>query len=189
MIYHFYHCFSAGEWQKPFEEHIAALVDSGLYENIDDFFVGIVGSKNEYLNTIEFLNNKGIKFSVSAHAEFGYEQVTHQALYDFAQNNDGNVLYAHTKGAANVDLFRDNWRRTMTHYNINLWRDNIELLQTYDTVGWDLRRTQYVFYAGNFWWTKLSVIRELDPPLWGDRWSPEYWLWSQKRYFNMYSWS
>lgn len=189
MIYHFYHCYSAGSWFNPLNEHINALVDSGLYENINKFFIGFVGNDDQCNETIDYLNSRNISFSVCAKVDQGYEQITHHALYDFAKENDGNVLYAHTKGSYNVDAYRDDWRKLMTKYNVEYWKKNIELLKYFDSVGWDLRKTDYVFYAGNFWWTNLSFVRKLDPPKYEDRWSPEYWLWVKGEEHKMYSWS
>jgi hypothetical protein len=188
MIYHFYHCFSGGSWFNPLKEHINSLVESNLYENINEFFIGFVGDKNRINESIQYLNSRKIKFSICAQEDEGFEQLTHQAMYNFSKENDGNVLYAHTKGSYNVDPERDQWRKNMTKYNVNYWRKNIQLLQRYDSVGWDLRSVKYVFYAGNFWWTKLSVIRRLDPPSHDDRWSAEYWLYLRDKSLNMYSW-
>lgn len=197
-IYHFYHCYADGRWKKALEEHVKALQESGLADNLDKFFIGIVGNRNRRKQVINYLKGTGIDFSVCAEEERGWEQVTQHVLYNFAQDNDGFVLYAHTKGTANVEvspweLNQEDWRRKMTFYNVTHWRESISHLSNYDISGYNWlpdKLPEYSkHYSGNFWWTNLSYIKGLGPPNINDRWDAEMWIGSSTRDIEVFDWT
>lgn len=175
---HFYHVYADGHWAKPAEEHFTELDRSGLMDELDDVFLGIVGTPEN-----RALAKKQLPGVVVAEQDTGWEQVTLEALREHATLNDGAVFYAHTKGAwSNSDL-ADAWRISMTYDNVARWRECVEALKTHDAVGayW-LRsdepehREHDFFFAGNFWWANNRYIRSLPPVRNDTRYRAEAWI-------------
>ena len=181
---HFYHVWSDGSWRQPVAEHMAALEDA----KFDGFFaLGVVGSnanRREAINEISHLR----KPDFVVHAEEGFEQVTLDAVHRHAQEHDDAILYAHTKGAANVRRFQDQWRWNMTHHVIRGWRNCREALESghYDAVGchWLTAEefphikadTGYPMFGGNFWMATAEYVRSLPPVSNETRWHAESWI-------------
>jgi len=117
-LYHFYHIYADGQWQIPVSQHIAALKKWDLINNLAVFKVGIVGTPENRTQVIQYLINERINFDVITQQDNGWEQVTQIPLHTFALENDGYVLYAHSKGAANPEQPNQSWRKSMTYYNV-----------------------------------------------------------------------
>lgn len=159
---HFYHIWTGGRWQEPLYEHLAALVESGYFSTDHAFFPVTV-------------NN-------------GWEQETISRLYDYSKRNDGAVLYAHTKGAADPSEFNARWRRSMTDRVVRDWEHNLALLDHYQAVGchWltPERFPQHAqefregipFFGGNFWMARCDYLRTLPECPTEDRWQAERWI-------------
>lgn len=181
-IYHFYHLWLGGSWIEILHSHITALNNHGLMNRLEMLYIGLVGSVNERAVAKRLLNVMGIKYTIIVEAEIGYEQVTQNALYEFSKNNDGYVLYAHNKGASDPSEINISWRKSMTYHNIVQWQNAISYLPTKDAVGchW-LAHEQYSvistpYFAGTFWWTHLSIIRQLGYPDNNSRYDAEVWI-------------
>ena len=152
-IFHFYHVYADGDWKKPLGLHLAALKHTGLLSALSGFFVGIVGSEENREDVKEV-----IPATLIAEADTGWEQVTLEVLHDFAAWNDGQVFYAHTKGAwSNSDLAKA-WRESMTYDCVVRWRECVNALTMVDAVGpyWlksdePEHREHEFFFAGNYW--------------------------------------
>ncbi len=183
-VAHFYHVYAAGQWREPVAEHMAALEDS----KFDGYFgVGIVGPPESQWAAqfeLETLNAPDLEVC----AEKGWEQVTISALHEYAQHNDGAVLYAHTKGAARSNAFQDEWRRSMTHHLVSKWQNARDDLASghYDAVGchWLTAEeyphvkvdTSYPMFGGNFWMATCEYLRGLPPVGTGTRHEAESWI-------------
>lgn len=140
----------------------------GLYDQLDTFAIGIVGRPEKRKEVINCLNTLDIKYTVCAEADTGWEAVTQQPMHDFAQTNDGLILYAHTKGAANNHEVNTRWRRSMTYWCVIRWADCVEKLKECDTVGnhWiypTINMPEHKFgnpmYAGTFYWCRAELMR------------------------------
>jgi len=200
----FYHLGQFGQWQRLFQEQMNSLVISGLYSAADFIYIGVNGEDPLPFNLpkfkVKYNNNKIL------------EADTIKALYDFCNENKVHrVFYFHSKGSTQEDKsFRLNvegWRLYLEYFNIHQWRDCVDLLQGYDTVG-----TEYSFetglvnqetgstdwetnphYAGNYWWANSSYINKLDPNYlyrtdkgW-DRYRSEFWIGTgDPKYYNFY---
>lgn len=176
MIKHFYHIYADGEWETPVIDHIKALKQSGLLNELEEFKIGIVGAPTNREAVTEFITNKGIKFEIVGEADTGWEQVTLRPLREDAVDSPPyKVLYAHTKGAANRSPINTYWRIGMTKETVNKWKSCIALLEDHDAVGPHWVRKQR-FFAGNFWWANSSFISTLSPPTNHSRWDAEAWL-------------
>lgn len=177
-IFHFYHVYADGDWLKPVKFHLAALEHSGLKNRLDGFFYGIVGSEENRENVKEFLPGE-----IIAEEETGWEQVTLEKLQEFADWNDGKILYAHTKGAWNNTDLGTAWRESMTYDNIIRWREIVPKLDSYDGAGafWlqssePEHREHRFFFAGNFWWANAHYIRKLPELKYDNRYQAEGWM-------------
>jgi len=169
-LHHFYHVYSKGAWHLPLSEHIAALRHSDLINNLKTFQVGIVGPSDTRQAVQDYLNSEKINYSICAEAEDGWEQETQDKLFEFAQNNDGYVLYAHTKAAVNTQPLHISWRKSMTYHTVIIWKDAISHLdEGFSAVGshWieggnEDVKTVSGFFGGTFWWTHLKYIKNFS---------------------------
>lgn len=173
QISHFYHIYADGQWYEPVSEHINAIQKYGLSENLTNFFVGFVGSKENISNVKDFLSNK-IKYSIVDEQPEGWEQVTMEHLRNYIQENDGYTFYAHTKGAHDPSQINIEWRKSMTFYNIVNWRFALAKLKFADTVG--CHWCNNAFWGGTYWWAKNEYLRQLPPLKYDNRWRAEEWI-------------
>jgi hypothetical protein len=152
----FYHCWTPGKWEQPEAEFWAALGASG--------------------------------FDGSVHERFEdgpSEAATLNAVREHALVNDGAVLYAHTKGAADDSDFRVRWRHSMTNRVVVRWQEHLATLETgdVDAVGchW-LTPEAYPgmvntpFFGGNFWMARCDYLRTLPPCPSEPRFEAELWV-------------
>ena len=131
----------------------------------------------------------------------GFRVVTLNVLRDYASRVDGALLYAHSKGAATVDPFRDRWRRSMLARVVRPWRENAALLEEHDAVGchW-LTEEKFPgmfgvmtepmdgsgFFGGNFWLARCDYLRTLPECPVSPRWQAESWIgWGKPRVVDL----
>jgi len=184
-IHHFYHVYSKGAWEIPLMEHIEALKTSELINNLTTFQIGIVGPQETRDKVKEYLDSESIHYSICTEADDGWEQETQDKLYEFAQDNEGHVLYAHTKNAVNINPLHIAWRKSMTYHTVIIWRDAIKHLDEghcavgshYIPSGNPEVKTVSGFFGGTFWWTHLKYIKNFPhkPPR-NSRWDAEGWI-------------
>ena len=160
-IAHFYHIYADGLWRDPVKEHIIALRQSELFYNIDEFYIGMVGKKENTNSVKKFLKTCGVYYNLVAEQENGWEQVTMNKLRDFSHENDAWIFYAHTKGSSDPSPINIAWRKSMTYYNIINWKEAVSYLSEYDTVG-----THWVTAPQDgktFWWATTDYLKTLPP--------------------------
>lgn len=187
MIHHFYHIYADGQWREPVEEHVRALKESGLGEELlrsGSFWIGLVGSDKNRDAVIEYMKATGLTFGVCAQASAGWEQVSMIPMWQHSQHYEGLILYAHTKGAYSPIDVNVRWRRSMTYWNVIRWRDCVEKLKECDMVGthWiypTINMPEHKFgnpmMAGTFYWVRAEQMRTwMRPPL-THRWEAEGW--------------
>jgi len=184
-LHHFYHVYSKGSWQDPLSEHVSALKQSELLNNLKTFQIGLVGPESTRNDVKKYLNSEGIKYTVCAEVEDGWEQETQDKIYDFAQNNEGYVLYAHTKNAVTINPLHIAWRKSMTYHTVIIWKDVIKHLDEgccavgshYLEGGNENVKTVSGFFAGTFWWTHLKYVRNFpEKPDRSNRYGAEGWI-------------
>ena len=167
-IHHFYHVYADGDWHFKLSDHIRALKTYGLYDNLESFNIGCVGSDENFNNVVSLLQENGIKCTIVAHANTGWEQVTLNHLWLKAKTHKNDIfLYCHTKGAANISELNETWRRGMTRKLVVEWERCVYALeQSYSTVGChyysDNPDNPNPFWGGNFWWATGAHINLLN---------------------------
>jgi len=197
QIHHFYHIYCGFDyanredsWKPSLSVHLKSLKEYGLTDHISTIHVGIVGNDNHRKHVQDFITEHEINFTVVAESTSGFEQVTQNELYKFAQTNDGYILYAHTKGSFNMNQQNSDWCKSMTYFNVVRWRDCVARLSKFDAVGcnwFDFSgqspphlggpHVGQKWFAGTFWWSKLNRIRDIGHgPTMQTRWDAEVWI-------------
>lgn len=178
QLTHFYHVFADGDWERPLLQHVAALNESGLMDELDDMFIGVVGSAENRAAV-----KKVAPGFVVAEADTGWEQVTLEHVHDYAKTNDAYVYYAHTKGASSRDELARQWRISMTYDTVIRWRECVDALNNHQAVGafWlksnEPEHQQHgFFFAGNFWWARSDYLANLPKLRYDSRYSAEGWI-------------
>lgn len=200
-LWHFYHAYAQdGQeeiWLPIVLEHVNLLRSSNLASKLSKTHIGVVGSKHTSETISTVFDNAGMDHEICALSDFGWEQVTLNELYEFSLDNDGYVLYAHTKGAAHPAGVRDLHRKTMNDHLIEQWQKNIALLSNgFCATGVfflggspegvckeptpvesnpSIKRYRG-FFAGNFWWGNLKFIKKMGYPSMENRIKAEAWM-------------
>ena len=192
-LIHYYHiyCGGGGQWQLIMHQHMMALCNYGLIEQLDEIRVGIVGPPDQRKVVKEILDNSLVaaKIKVVVTRTNAWEQATLTEMYKASQTEDAAYLYAHTKGGSDPSLVKQMWCRSMIFFNIVAWERTLAELEKVDAVGCHWLCTEqfpeirdhnnpdgYPYFAGNFWWAKSSHIRELGEPVREHRWQAEHWI-------------
>jgi hypothetical protein len=192
-LIHYYHvyCGGGGQWQLIMNQHMMALCNYGLIEQLDEIRVGIVGPPDQRKAVKEILDNSLIKDKVKVVVTRtnAYEQATLTEMYKASQDEDAVYLYAHTKGASDPSLINQLWNRSMTFFNVVAWERCLQLLEGVDAVGchWitkeqfphmaDANNPEgFPYFGGTYWWAKSSHIKELGEPVRDNRWQAEHWI-------------
>lgn len=198
-MHHFYHVYAAGKWQQPVTEHCRALVDYGLYDELNTFMVGFVGTDEQVKAARCTLDVLVPKYEVCATAATGWEQVTLNSLYEFSQDHDGPISYAHTKGSSRNAPIDEPWRRMMEYHNFVQWQRPVEAVRDGATIAgcywlggatpsgaetkWINGRIPVVteikpggIFGGNYWWATCELVRRNMPPDPSSRHAAEHWL-------------
>ena len=192
-LIHYYHiyCGGGGQWQLIMHQHMMALCNYGLIEQLDEIRVGIVGPPDQRKVVKEILDNSLVaaKIKVVVTRTNAWEQATLTEMYRASQTEDAAYLYAHTKGGSDPSLIKQMWCRSMIFFNIVAWERTLVELEKVDAVGCHWLCTEqfpeirdhnnpdgYPYFAGNFWWAKSSHIRELGEPVREHRWQAEHWI-------------
>lgn len=184
-IHHFYHVYSNGSWEIPLTEHIKALADSELLKYLDTFQIGLVGSPHTRERVKQYLDSENINYSICVEVDDGWEQETQDMIWEFSKKNDGYIFYAHTKNSVNINPLHVAWRKSMTYFNVILWKLCVDLLdQDYCAVGChyleggnEFTKTESGFFAGTYWWTHLKYVRNFPhKPLRTSRYDAEGWI-------------
>ena len=181
----FWHIGAMGDYARIVAEQYRALIDSGLHAASEKIIVGFIGGRNLELPTFIL---EDPKFEVFATGDLrDYEYPTLVRLWHEAQRRQDHFLcyYFHTKGASLSQTERQGaanaWRLYMEYFNIEKWKDCVNILNGYETSGVELQDAQS-HYSGNFWWATSEYIRKLPnaDEFWArnrmDRAAAEYYL-------------
>tara|TARA_R110000868_G_scaffold2821_1_gene19525 strand:+ start:1726 stop:2382 length:657 start_codon:yes stop_codon:yes gene_type:complete len=179
----FFHLATMNNYQEIFDEIYSEIVNSGLFEVIDNLNICIVGN-----GELQFESNDKIKIYKNNDITVG-EFFTLNILKKFADSltENNNILYLHTKGVTSPgNQCVVDWRKYMTYFNIIQYDKCIDSLKGYDTCGVDLVTEPTVHYSGTFWWANSDYIKRLPkideirypktPPILDIRHNGEFWI-------------
>ncbi len=173
-IYIFIHVCTLDGWKDILLDQLNTINKSGLYNAVKQINFGIVGDCNVIKDTI-FNDPKFNILYVDSRITL-YENHTINFIKSFFsnKNDEAYILYIHTKGvrkAGNPDV-TVSWRKMMEYFLIDKYKECIENLQYYDTLGNNIvnmgdiyvnkENAHCIHYSGNFWWSKKSYIDKLD---------------------------
>jgi hypothetical protein len=179
--------------QDIVDEQMKRFKDSGLYDQADKLYYSIVGDRKIKMPSKFKCIYSNSNYNV---AELPIlEQIKKDAL-----NKDFKCLYFHTKGSSanlqkHIKLNQRSWRRYMEYFNIDRWKINLDILETYDTSGASLvfanEKWYKTHYAGNFWWANSSYIRNISDINDVDskgRYKAEMWILSNYKEGKHFNW-
>jgi len=180
-----YHIFCVGDYIDVVNRQISRLISSGLYDWADVIEVSCVDPQDNYFGIDEVFENLN-KVNLLKTDRNHYEWWGINKIWELSQNNEGQVLYFHTKGVSNKYLKKDEneiselkingikwWVESLEYFLIDNWTDCVNALDTNDNCGVTCING---WWWGNFWWSNLSWVKNNPKPAQGDRWYFENWL-------------
>lgn len=158
----FYHVAAMNHWREIVTEQLDSFSEAGL----NTLKITYVGDLNGIPWLSEQMEVRGMTMEVLRFDAqiLHYETFAMLAIEEWAKEDDGPVLYCHTKGAsAPGDKGKRLWRHLMHKELISQWRAHIAKLDSYDAIGVNWRGGATPHFCGNFWLTTGKYIRRLAP--------------------------
>jgi hypothetical protein len=160
-------------WQEIFEEKLNKVISSGLIDHCE-IYINCHYNYSSYDCLKEKYPYNNIKWIQSLADPKEYEHPTYILMQQHALNSteDYYALYLHSKGISHTGTSMETktkyWRWYMDYFNIERWRDCVEILDSnnYDTCGVQRAgRTDNLptFYEGNQCWYTSSFLRNAKP--------------------------
>lgn len=174
VFYHLYLPFTQQFYLFPIwlDEQLGALAKSKLHKHaqikmcitMPMYFHVLNMNKNYYEMVREYIQNRFPFVEIVEVRDTNntniYEGQTLYHVWQHAQNNNGAVLYFHSKGITTPgNPTVHDWRRMMQYFLIDKWEVCIAQLRTHDVV------TTKSQWLGNFWWANCSHLRQLPNPI------------------------
>ena len=150
----FIHVATIGRWREVFEEQIQLIKYSGLYDLLDSIYISVLGDGFDY-------KDEKLQIIYSSIDLLEWEFPTLDKLWEFACQEDMNILYIHGKGASEYKECIEDWRHYLQYFLIERHEDCLRHLEEYDICGCDWLGSHYF---GNFWWARSSYLRTLKSP-------------------------
>ena len=175
-IYVFFHICCNNNWHSVVTKLYNQIKASGLYDKIDGIYCGVLGNP-EQDNHPMFLDPK-IKILFNENKDL-FERFTLNSLIELSVKNDFYALYIHSKGIRfnGQNPCVEDWVDYMTYFNITQHEECLKRLEIFDAVGVNLWNHQgNLHFSGNFWWSKSSYIRNLNPKIGPEYIDPEFWI-------------
>lgn len=184
-IYVFFHAWLVNDWEEIVDEQIEYMKESGLYDAAARIYISYT-STNEVSDIMRKKYGKYKKIILKHSIKNEYEFSTLDLIKKISREEDFKGVYFHTKG-----VFYDEdhtfkkptklWRRYLNHYVINLWKYNLNILDSFDIVGCQYRKgtrssEEYWkkfspsddagiihpdHFSGNFWWFNSTYVRKI----------------------------
>lgn len=157
----FYHLACMGNWLQVFTEQMIQLKENG-FKCIN---LSVLGDKKE-LHIVQLiceeLNLQSSILFNSADLNY-FETPTLLAIEKHVRQNEGHVLYLHSKGVSNpLDDTKVKWRRLMMKELIQNWEKCMLQLPRFDSIGVNWRDMPPIsHYCGNFWYASAKYLRKL----------------------------
>ena len=162
-----YHGFLYGNYKQVLTDQFNDLILSGLYEEADKVYIGLVDTVNGAEWVRDFWKGK-TKVEIIVYKENNELADTMRWVRDYSKANpEDYVLFFHSKGVSHYDLPTEDWRKYMEYFTVERWRDCVDKLnEGYDACGvlWntDTVYGKYPHFSGAFWWATCKYINSLD---------------------------
>ena len=166
------HVCCINNYKEVFEYLIYCITQSGLYDVIDEIRCCILGQYDS-----ELFKDPKIKIHAVSDNIGLYEVFTINRIHEDCKTEQMNILYLHTKGITkpNNPNVKD-WVKFLCYFTIYKYKECMDALHEYDTVGVNLHTLDIVHYSGNFWWATSRYINTLEQCEYTCYNSPEFWL-------------
>jgi hypothetical protein len=173
-IYIYFHICTINTWREIVTHMLNKIKESGLYNEVKEIRCVVLG---EYNKDDEIWNDPKINVIYTTTDSSQYERPTLNRIYEHSKIEDFNVLYLHSKGVTKPgNLFVQDWNDFMLYFDVTLYNFCIKVLDTHDAVGVNLRHDPKLHFSGNFWWSRSSHIKTLEPCIDMDYFAPEMWI-------------
>lgn len=183
----YWHILSINHYFDIISEQLKIMLDSGLYEAVENIFVGVLG-ENEELKKIqalfvdypkiiiaeystdrekfEFQTLKILKDHADKSKAIYYGFYIHTKAVSWAKPKDGDPITISKSGISSDQAYNGGKYLVdyMNYFTLKEWKDNIfELDKGYETCGTQLRpkREFPMHYSGNMWWFNSGYIKIL----------------------------
>jgi hypothetical protein len=123
----FWHTYLINEYKLVVQEQLMKLITSGLYNEVDKIYVGIISPSEENTNWFINLLSSYPKFAFKLHNTNEAEKCTMRDVADFCKENDAYVMYFHTKAVSNTGYNNTLWRWSMDYNLMYRHKECIEL--------------------------------------------------------------
>ena len=176
IFYHVWLPEKAVKAEQFVKQQVERMQKSGLLNHAEMKVVVTGKASNE---TVQLLGNLGKLAGVTtefATNEFVglFEGVTLGRLYEYClEHPDTNVLYCHTKGISYLTNANtpagpwtaiESWKNFLEWGCIDLWKTQVEKLDSHDAAGVNYSLWPWPHFSGNFWWAKAKYIAKLPHP-------------------------
>jgi hypothetical protein len=172
----FYHLACTGNWREVFTEQIG-LLDACSFPPVD---LTVLGDAEDLRDVHEICEALGRPFNLVFHSPelTHFETPSLLAIEAYARENDGYVLYLHSKGVSSPDdELKARWRELMMRELVENWERCMLELPHYDAIGVNWRDMPPVsHFSGNFWYAATRYLRTL-PDFRAYYESPQYRIW------------
>jgi hypothetical protein len=173
-IYIYFHICTINTWHEIVTYMLNKIKESGLYNEVKEIRCVVLG---KYDKNDNIWSDPKINVIYTSEDSSQYERATINRIYEHSLIEDFNVLYLHSKGVTkpgNQNV--KDWNDLMLHFNVNMHYICKRILKDHDAVGVNLRTDPQLHFSGNFWWSKASHIKKLEPCIDMDYFAPEMWI-------------
>lgn len=188
--YIYIHVADINNWVDLFDQIIAKIEISQLYDKVDQIRIGYLGSEANKQKLLSHTAGKHkIVIRASDLSSKIYERITLHALHEDSQKEDFLAFYLHVKGVTKfgTNMFDNimDWVDYMHYFLIERHEDCFAHLaqKNVDTVGVNLRSVPQLHYSGNMWWAKSTYLRTLPAQIGPEYLDPEMWIMLSKGSF------
>lgn len=171
------HVCQIGEWTKSYDLLMNSLKMYGLYDRTNEIRVGVVNETGELINDSRFQDSKIKIVYVGKNIEYERPTLLHMKSSCTTDTNGTLYYYLHTKGIQHFNTKNEpavlKWINSMLYWNIQLWKNAVTKLQTYETYGCNYNN---IHYSGNFWWATADHVKKLSDTIPEYYTAPEDWI-------------
>jgi hypothetical protein len=173
----FYHLYCVNDCYERFISTYNKIVLSGLIERVEQINAVLVGPNSGLIQSKLKNHSKVIVFEKH---NSNTEAETLNMVWDYCKNNNGYVLYLHSKGVTRpTNANMSDWKNLMEYFLIEKYESCLEALKNNDVCGVNfLSGTTKPHFSGNFWWATTEHIKKLKniKPDINDRLYCEFWV-------------